>query len=110
MAVYSRQSTIKVGRDLVNVIQSASKSNEVKREFGQTFFQTAMFSSSYEQPKSKQWFYRNFALHVQHYWSVEIRRVKIVLITAAEAASCCFFISGVMVEAEMILTTNVQLI
>ena len=40
MTVYSQQSTIKVGRSLVNVIQSASKSKKVKKEdFGQNSFQ-----------------------------------------------------------------------
>ena len=65
-----------------------------------------MFFSSYEQPKSKQWFYRNFALHSQHHSCVEIRRVKIVLITAAAAASLFILMSGVMVEAEMYDTDN----
>ena len=66
-----------------------------------------MFSSSYEQPKSKQWFCRNFALHSQRNSSVKTKRVKIVLITATTEASCCFILmSAVMVEAEMYDTNN----
>ena len=62
MTVYLQQGTIKLRRGLVKVIESASKSKKKEREnFGRNSFQRAMFSSSYEQPKSKQWFYRNFA-------------------------------------------------
>ena len=93
ITVFSQQSAIKVGRGLVNVIQSAYKSKNGKENFGQNSFQTARFSSSHEheQRKSRQWFYENFALHSQHYSSVEDKRVKILLITAAAAASCCLF-------------------
>ena len=66
-----------------------------------------MFSGSYEQPKSKQWFYRNFAMHSQHYSIVKIRCVKLVLIAAAALAGCCFnLMSGVIFEAEMYDTYN----
>ena len=46
-------------------------------------------------------------LHAKHYSSVKIRRVNLVLITAAaEASCCCILVSGVMVEAEMYDTNN----
>ena len=66
-----------------------------------------MFFSSYEQPKSKQWFYRNFVFAFPALFNCKNWRVKIVLNTAAAEASCCFIlISGVVVEAEMYDTSN----
>ena len=66
-----------------------------------------MFSSSYEQPKSKQWFYRNFALHSQHYSCVE-NGARENSIDHCYCSSKLLFIlmSGVMVEAEMYDTDN----
>ena len=79
-----------------------------KENFRQNSSGTAMFSTTYEQPKSKQWFYWNFALHSQHYAIIEITLVKIVLITAVAAATCCLFwwVEYSMVEAEMYDTNN----
>ena len=78
-----------------------------KRVLDKICFQTAMFSRTYEQSKSKQRFYRNFLLHSQHYSSVKIRRIKIVLNTAAAEVSCCFTsMSGVSFGAEMYDTNN----
>ena len=67
-----------------------------------------MLSSNYEQSNSKQRFFlENSLLHFRRYSSVEIRRVRIVLITAAaEASCCCILVSGVMVAAEMCDTNN----
>ena len=66
-----------------------------------------MFFSSYEQPKSKQWFYRNFAFAFPALFKCKKWRVKIVLITAAAEATCCsILMSGVIVEAEMYDTNN----
>ena len=46
-------------------------------------------------------------LHCQHYPSSKIRRVEIVLKTAATEASCCFIlISGTIDEVEMYDTNN----
>ena len=46
-------------------------------------------------------------LHSQHYSSVKIRRMKVVLNTAAVGASCCFvLISGITDETKMFDTNN----
>ena len=73
-----------------------------KENFGQIFFPTATFSSSYEQTKSKKWSYKIFAGHSLQYSSVKNRRVNILINTAAAEESWCFIlISGVMFEAEL---------
>ena len=59
---------------------------------------------NYHSPSSG--FSWDFALHSQHYLSVEIRCVKTVLNTPATEASCCFFISGIFDEAEKYDTNN----
>jgi len=61
MTVYSQQSTMKMGRSLENVFQSDSKSRKEKhRILDKIYFQTKIFSSSYEQSNSKQRLFRNF--------------------------------------------------
>ena len=108
MTVYSQQSTIKVRRGLEHVFKSLCKSKEEKRRFLDKIASTQQcFPAVMNSQNPNSGVTEILLLHSQHYSSVKIRRAKIVLITAAKEASCCFILmSGVMVEAEMYDTNN----
>ena len=108
MTVYSQQRATKVGRGLETVIQSASKSKKEKRRIlDKILSRQQCFPAVMNNQSPNSGFIDISLLRSQHYSSVKFRRVKLVLITAAAEASCCFIlISGVMVEAEMYDTNN----
>ena len=88
MTVYSQQSAINVGRGLENVIQSAPKSKKGKKRIldkilsREQCFPPVMNNQS---PKSG---FIEISLGIL--FECKNRCVKMVLITAAAAASCCF--------------------
>ena len=109
--MYSQQSIIKVGRGLENVCQSGSKTNKEKKETWTDFlFRRQCFPAVMNNQIPNSRFIEISFLHSQHYSSVKIWRMKVVLNTAAAEASCCFaLISGLFDESQMYDTNNIHL-
>ena len=73
-----------------------------KRNLDYYSFLEAMFTAVTNNQSPDSGFIEFSLLHSQNYSSVETRRMKIVLNTAAAEGSCCFvLISGIINEAEM---------
>ena len=97
-----------MGTGLENVFQSAS--NRKRKKNWTNSFQTAMFSSSYEQANSKERFYRNFAFAFPTLFEcrkyVQEKKLNTV---ATEASRCFLLINGLFDETQMHGTNNVHL-